>query len=254
MKDMTAVLQVGDRTITADEIVPLLTSYQMLPRLLVEVVIDRAIAPITCTPEETADNYQQFCQQHQISSDAERQAWLQRYHMNPEQLAALATRSLRIEKFKQVLWGNKVESYFLSCKSQLDRVIYSLIRTQDMAIAQELYFRILEKEQSFVDLAREYSHGSEAQTGGCIGPVELGSCHPTVAKMLSVSQPGQLWTPIHIGEWVAIVRLEKLIPAQLDQTMRQRLLNDMFAEWLQKQLNQLSDVIPQLVPATLASR
>jgi len=251
---MTPVLQVGDRTITADEIVPLLTSYQMLPRLLVEIVIDRAIAPITCTPEEIADNYCQFCQQNQISSATERQAWLQRYNMSSEQLAALATRSLRIEKFKQLLWGNKVESYFLSCKSQLDRVIYSLIRTQDMAIAQELYFRILEGEQSFADLAREYSQGSEAQTGGCIGPVELGSCHPTVAKMLSVSQPSQLWTPMHIGEWVAIVRLEKLIPAQLDQTMRQRLLNDMFAEWLQKQLNQLSDVIPQFVPATLASR
>ena len=227
---MTAILQVGDRTITAEEIVPLLTSYQILPRLLVEIVIDRAIAPITCTPQETADNYQQFCQQHQISSEAERQAWLQRYHMNPE-------------------------SYFLSCKSQLDRVIYSLIRTQDMAIAQELYFRILEQEQSFAELARNYSHGSEARTGGCIGPVELSTCHPTLAKMLSVSQPGQLWTPMHIGEWVAIVRLEKLIPAQLDETMRQRLLNDMFAEWLQKQLNQLSDPIPQLVPlATLASR
>lgn len=251
---MTAILQVGDRIITADEIVPLLTSYQMLPRLLVEIVIDRAIAPITCTPEEIADNYWQFCQQNQISSEAERQAWLQRYHMTPKQLAALATRNLKIEKFKQVFWGNKVESYFLSCKFQLDRVIYSLIRTQDMAIAQELYFRILEGEQSFADLAREYSQGSEAQTGGCIGPVELSSCHPTVAKMLSVSQPSQLWTPMHIGEWVAIVRLEKFIPAQLDETMRQRLLNDMFAEWLQKQLNQLSEVIPQLVPATLASR
>lgn len=251
---MTAVLQVGDRIITADEIVPLLTSYQMLPRLLVEIVIDRAIAPITCTPEEIADSYWQFCQQNQLKSEAERQAWLQRYHMTPQQLAALATRNLKIEKFKQVFWGNKVESYFLSCKSQLDRVIYSLIRTQDMAIAQELYFRILEGEQSFADLAREYSQGSEAQTGGCIGPVELSSCHPTVAKMLSVSQPSQLWTPMHIGEWVAIVRLEKLIPAQLDETMRQRLVNDMFAEWLQKQLNQLSDVIPQLVPATLASR
>lgn len=251
---MTPILQLGDRTIFAEEIVPLLTSYQMLPRLLVEIIIDRAIAPITCTPEEITQHYQQFCQQNQISSQTERQAWLERYRMNPEQLVALATRNLKIEKYKQLFWGNKVESYFLGCKSQLDRVIYSLILTQDLALAQELYFRILEQEQSFAELASKYSQGSEAQNGGCVGPVELSSCHSTLAKILSVSHPGQLWTPVHIGEWVAIVRLEKLIPAQLDRSMRQRLLNELFAQELQKQLNQLTNVIPQLVPATLLSR
>ena len=63
--------------------------------------------------------------------------------------------------------------------------------------------------------------------------------------MLTHSQPGQLWTPMQIGEWVVIVRLEKFIPAQLDETMRQQLLNELFAEELQHQLNQLSDVIPR---------
>lgn len=156
VKNMTPILQVGDRTITALEIVPLLTSYQMLPRLLVEIIIDQAlaklnevIAPITCTLEEIDHDYKLFCQKNQLSTETELQAWLLRYRMTPKQLAALATRNLKIEKYKQPTWGNKVESYFLSCKSQLDMVIYSLIRTQDMAIAQELYFRILEQEQSF---------------------------------------------------------------------------------------------------------
>ncbi len=250
---MTPILQVGNRTITAQEIIPLLTSYQMLPRLLVEIIIDRVIAPITCTPEEIAYNYSLFCQKNQLLTETEFQAWLERYHMTPDQLAALATRSLKIEKFKQATWGHKLESYFLSCKSQLDMVIYSLIRTGDMAIAQELYFRILEQEESFAEIARKYSQ-AEAQTDGCIGPVALSSCHPTLAKMLTHSHPGQLWTPMQIGEWVVIVRLEKLIPAQLDETMRQQLLNQLFADWLQKQLNQLSDVIPQLLPATVLSR
>ncbi len=169
----------------------------------------------------------------------------------PEQLEALATRGLRIEKFKQATWGHKLESYFLSCKSQLDKVIYSLIRTKDMGVAQELYFRIQAGEQSFAELAREYSQGPESQTGGLIGPVELSTPHPTLAKMLRVSQPGQLWPPMHLGEWVAIARLEKFIPAQLDEPMRQRLLNELFADWLQEQLNQLSDLRPQCIPATL---
>lgn len=249
---MTTVLQVSNRTITAEEIIPLLAGYQLLPRLLFELIIDQAIVPFTCTPEEAVCAYQQFCQKNQITTETERQAWLERNGMTLEQLQALATRGLRIGKFKQASFSHKLESYFLSRKSQLDKVLYSLIQTQDVAV-QELYFRIQEGEQSFAELARKYSQGAEAESGGLIGPVELNTCHPTLAKMLSVSQPGQLWFPTRLGEWLVIVRLEKFIPAQLDKLMRQRLLSELFAAWLQEQLNQLSDLRPQLPTTTLAS-
>lgn len=110
----------------------------------------------------------------------------------------------------------------------------------DPGLAQELYFRIQEGEQSFAELAREYSQGSEARTGGLLGPMTLSTPHPLIARILFASQPGQLSSPIRIEEWFVIVRLEKLIPAQLDASMRRRLLNELFESWLWKQLNQLT--------------
>jgi parvulin-like peptidyl-prolyl isomerase len=237
---MAVVLQVGDRAITAEEVLPLLTGYQMLPQLLQELLIDQAIAEIGLTDEEKAAACQQYDTQNQLTSDAERQAWMNRYGLNSTQLEALATRNLRVEKFKQATWGAKVESYFLKRKGQLDKVIYSLIRVQGLGIAQELYFRIFGGEQAFAELAREYSQGPEAQTDGLIGPVELSVPHPTLAQMLSLSQPGQLCPPTRVGEWLVIVRLEKFIPAQLDDAMRRRLLTECFNIWLQEQLDQLS--------------
>lgn len=65
---MLSVLQVGNRTITAEEIIPLLASYQILPQLLRELLTDQAIASFTSTPEETAIACQQFFQQHQLTS------------------------------------------------------------------------------------------------------------------------------------------------------------------------------------------
>jgi parvulin-like peptidyl-prolyl isomerase len=233
-----AVLQVGDRTITAEEIIPLLAGYQMLPSLLRELIIDQAIASLECTPEEKANSLGQFYQQNQITDETVKSAWLKHHRMASEQLEALATRGLLIEKFKQATWGHKLESYFLARKGQLDRVIYSLIRTREAGIAQELYFRIQEGEQSFADLAREYSEGSEAQTGGLIGPVELSVPHPMLAQMLRLSQPGQLLPPTRLEDWFLIIRLEKFIPAQLDDPMRQRLLNECFTTWLSEQLKQ----------------
>lgn len=235
---MTKVLQVRERTLAPSEIIPLLTSYKLLPQFFREIIIDSAIASIDCTAEEIASACQQFKQRHQIASETDLKARLARYGMLPDQLAALATRDLKIEKFKQANWGQKIESYFLTRKPQLDKVIYSLLRTKDVGLAEELYFRIQEGEQSFAECAQAYSQGPEALMGGMLGPIELGMVHPTVAHMLSISQKNQLLPPIRLEEWIVIVRLEKLLPAQLDESKRQQLLNELFEAWLSKQMHE----------------
>ncbi|MEB3360317.1 MAG: peptidylprolyl isomerase [Synechococcales bacterium] len=239
---MTVVLKVGNRSVNAEEILPLMAGYQMLPKFLQELLIDDAIAAIDCPPEETQQALEQFYAQNQIQDESARAVWLAQYGMSQAQLESLATRELRIEKFKQATWGPKLESYFLDRKGKLDKVIYSLIRTKDLGIAQELYFRILEEEQSFAESAREFSQGPEAQTDGLIGPVELSVPHPALAQLLSLSQPGDLCPPTRVGEWMVIVRLERFIPAQLDDAMRQRLLNECFKEWIQEQLKQVKSI------------
>lgn len=232
----TEVLQVNNRKVTAQEIVPLLSQYQMLPKLKQELVIEEAIAPFTCTPEEKAKCYEEFCQQHQLTSEVKRQTWLQQQQLTEVQFIELATRKLRIEKFQNATWGNKLESYFHQRKPQLDQVIYSLIRLKDADLAREIYFRLLENEQPFAELARQYSQGTEVSTGGLIGPVPLSSPHPKLAQILTIKHPGELSPPTRLGEWWIIVRLEKVLPVKLDESMKQKLLNELFNTWLQEQL------------------
>lgn len=241
---MSVVLRVGNREIAAEELMPLLAGYQMLPQLLREIIIDEAIASTTCSAEEEIQAKEDFYQKQELATDEAKQAWMAYHRMTPAQMDQLATRELRLEKYKQETWAPKLESYFLSRKGQLDKVIYSLIRVKDLGLAQELYFRILEGEQSFAEAARTYSQGPEAQTDGLIGPVELSVPHPNLAKVLSISQPGQLMPPTRIGEWLVIVRLERFIPAQLDDAMRRRLLNEFFETWLRDQIHQLSAISP----------
>jgi len=230
------VLKVNNRKVTAQEIVPLLSLYQMLPKLKQELVIEEAIAPFTCIPEEEAKCHQEFCQQHQLTSETIRQNWLQKQGLTEAQFLELVTRKLRVEKFQKATWGSGLESYFRQRKQQLDQVIYSLIRLKDADLAREIYFRLLEDEQPFAEVARKYSEGTEASTGGLIGPVPLSSPHPKLAQILTINQPGQLSPPTRIGEWWIIVRLEKLLPAKLDEPMKQKLLNELFSTWLQEQL------------------
>ena len=177
-------------------------------------------------------------QQLGIDSDEKLRTWLKHQGMTLADLEKRAEKSLKLAKFKQATWGAKVNSIFLERKKQLDRVIYSLICTKDFCIAQELYFRIKEGEQSFDELAREYSQGPEAQTGGLIGPVEIGSIHPDLAKMLIASDVGQVQTPTVIGEWIVVVRLEKLLPVSLDEGIQRRLIEENFTKWLEETVAQ----------------
>lgn len=85
-------------------------------------------------------------------------------------------------------------------------------------------------------MAQTYSQGTEAQTGGLVDPIELSTLHPVLVQKLITSQPGQLLPPGKLGDWVIILRPEKLIPARLDELMRQRLLNELFEQWLQEQI------------------
>lgn len=235
---MATAIQVGSKVIQTEEVPSLLQRYQLISQVLRGLVIDQAIADITFTQEECLAAIAEFENQQQIASPEARSAWLQNQAMTLEQMEEIAIRPLKIEKFKTATWGHKVGSYFLTRKASLDQVVYSLIRTKDTGLARELYFRIQEGEQSFAELARKYSQGAEADTGGLLGPVPLTHPHPVIGKLLSVSQPGKLWPPRPVSEWLVIVRLEKIFPAQLDESMRRRLINELFETWLQEQIKE----------------
>ena len=231
---MSVVLEVDNQVYTAEDLVPLLTQYQMLPKLAQEIFIDKVIAKVECTEEENTAIYNQFCQQNKLSSDEEVKAWLDKQGMNREQLQNLITKRLRLDRYKEETWNDRVDAHFIKRKSQLDRVVYSLIRVEKPEVAQELYFRIKDDENTFSALAMEYSQGTEAQTGGLIGPVEINAPHPKIAQILATCQPGQLIPPTRVGEWIVIVRLENYLSAKLDEPMRQRMLDELFREWLNK--------------------
>lgn len=235
---MSVVLEVDNQVYTAEDLVPLLTQYQMLPKLAQEILVDKLIAGVECTEEENTLTYNQFCQQNQLTSPEEVQKWLDNQGMNREQLQQLVTKKLRLEKYKEATWGDQVDAHFIKRKSQLDRVVYSLIRVEKPEIAQELYFRIKDDQNTFSALAMEYSQGTEAQTGGLIGPVEINAPHPKIAQILATCQPGQLIPPTRVGEWIVIVRLENYLSAKLDASMRQRMLDELFYQWLNEATKQ----------------
>jgi parvulin-like peptidyl-prolyl isomerase len=213
MTDLTPVADLNF-DLRPENLIPFLSSKQILAQILRELILDRVITQISYNPGDIAD----------LPEDASQ--------------AATAIRQYKIQQFKQQQWGDQVGQYFLQRKRNLDQVIYSMIRTPEAGLTQELYFRAKEQEASFADLAQAYSQGPEALTNGIVGPVSIAKLPaPIVQKLISLT-PGKVSSPIKFqNQWV-IFKLERWLPAQLNEPTQQQLLHELFETWLREQVSQ----------------
>ncbi len=198
---------------------------QIPPQILHRLILAQAIAEIECTAQEREQLQQQVA--------PEQSQQLRQEGVGAAELADWLEREVRTRKFQRRQWGKTLTSYFLQRKDQLDRVVCSLIYLRELAVAQELYFRIVEGEQSFAELATLYSQQAHPAE-----PVALGDLPPQLARMFYGGRPGQIWAPTVINQWIVIARLEAHLPVRLDEAMQQQLYNERLEQWLNRQLKQ----------------
>ena len=183
-----------------------------------------------------------FLVEQELQDPAIRQEWCRLRGLQEQQLVTLALRPLRWQAFCEQRFAGTVETEYLRRKGEFDQVTYSLLRVKDADLAAELHQQIREGESTFADLASRFSEGPEQRTSGVVGPVPLATPHPSLARLLQISQPGQLWPPKLLEEWWIIVRLESLATAQLDEPLRRRLVLDQGEQWLR---TRVQDVLAQ---------
>jgi parvulin-like peptidyl-prolyl isomerase len=235
---MPATLQIGDTSIPAEQLPELLSKYRLVPQIAKEMILDKAIAKYKVPDEEQMEAFKRFYQQNQLNTDQELEQWLQQQQLTRAGLAALIGRELRLKKFKVDKWSVPAESHFVKCKAQMDRVVFSMIRVKDIDVAEEIYFRILSEEATFMDLAPQYSDGLEAKTKGISGPVEFGKLDPVLANALVAAQPQEVLPPFKISDWWVVVQLETIIPVELDENTLAILIEDLFNTWINEQVQQ----------------
>ena len=126
--------------------------------------------------------------------------------------------------------------------------MYSIMRVASKEEAEELYTQLEEKESSFSELASKYALGSEKNFNGIIGPVEYGALNVNLRERLRVSTEGQLWPPYEFNNFWIILRHEKNLPAKLDDSMRAKIRNNLYEEWINKQVISLLDQLRNKKP------
>lgn len=141
--------------------------------------------------------------------------------------------------FGEQRFGPGLEEQFLASCGAHDQIIYSLLRTQNPALARELWIRIEELETTFAEAAQTFGEGPEAARKGLIGPMPIGQlAPPQFADLLRSLQPGRISAPRQLGEWHVLLRLEQLTPARFDANMKASMLQNCLDSFLNERVNQ----------------
>ncbi len=200
-------------------------------------LMEQAVVGIpTPAPDATQQALGGLCQQIQIQSQEQLQAFLQLQGLSSGEFEAMAQLPLRWQQWCEQQYSATVEHEFLRRKAEFDEVTYSLLRLRDGELAAELHQQLQEQEVTFEDLAAQYSEGPEQRSGGKIGPVPLSTPHPALSKLLEISQVGQLWPPKQLEGWWIIVRLEGRKGAQLNEALQRRLILEQGDDWLRNEV------------------
>jgi parvulin-like peptidyl-prolyl isomerase len=226
----------------------LLAQHGLLRPLLRQVQLHSALAQEALSEEERQQALAAFAQEHRIGSAEELEQFRQAQMLSSEALTALIERPVRLKRHCERLFSPKAEARFLERKTQLDRVVYSLIRLSDEGLARELYLRLDEGEGDFADLAAEYSEGPERSTRGVVGPAPLTQAHPLLVERLRTAPAGVVQEPFRIERWWLVFRLESLTPATFDEAMAEQMSQELFDDWLEAEVaSQLNTFRPLVI-------
>ena len=224
----------------------LLDRFNLLKPLVEQMLITQAIADVVVPVEQLEQARLGLLHQRGFDGMAQWAELLEMLGRSEEEVLERLCHSIRRRRLMRQRFAAKAEARFLERKSELDQVVYSLLRLENSFLARELYLQIESGESNFADLAKRYAEGPECNTNGIVGPVSLTQAHPALVEKLRVAQPGVLLEPFRISDWWLVVRLERYEPATFSDAVSDQMCQEMFDAWLDEETaNCLSQLASQ---------
>jgi parvulin-like peptidyl-prolyl isomerase len=245
--------------ISPDEILQQLKVSCQFPTIVQSVMARKIVTQtaqaqgIQVEPVELQKAADSFRLKNNLSSAKETLAWLQKYLLSIDDLEALVHHTVLSAKLADRLFKNKVEPYFAERQLDYTQVVLYEVIFGSLDLAMELFYAIQEQEITFTEVARKYIQDPEhRRRGGYCGLLTRKDLKPEISAAVFAATPPQILKPITIGKRVYLVWVEEILSPVLDDDLKQQILSELFADWLQQQTAKLDfDRIldPALLPA-----
>lgn len=193
---------------------------------------------ITVSDDEWQAAGDAFRLEHKLPGIAETEAWLEKQRIDVDDWSQGIKERLLEKKLKEHLFGLAVDSHYITNRDNYRRVALSQILVTELSEALKIAKAIREEQASFCALALEHSKGKQSQSnGGFAGIRFLVELMQEIALAIASSQEGEVIGPIHTKIGYHVLRVEKWFPPELNESVREQILETMFQAWLKEQSN-----------------
>jgi parvulin-like peptidyl-prolyl isomerase len=211
-------------------------------QILCRQIVDRVSQErgVIVTSEEIQAEADQFRYEHKLESAAQTYEWLNDQLLTPDEWEAGIQQRLLTKKLIEHLFSRQLETYFAQNKVQYEQAVLYRIVVPYQALAQEIFYQVEEEEISFFEAAHLYDIDEQRRLAcGFEGKVSRWQLKPDAAARVFGAIPREVIGPIQSEKDFELIMVEEFIPAELTPAIRQQILNQLFDEWLESELNYL---------------
>lgn len=203
-------------------------------------IIKQAIAEmgIKIELEELQSAADDFRLANKLYTIEDTESWLQKNYLSLDNFEELVRINLLSDRLARHLFADRVEPFFY--EHQLDYLAVAMYEAilEDEDLAMELYYALREGEISFQEIARQYiREPTLRRSGGYKGVLTRTQLKPEISAAAFAATPPQILKPISIGKRIHLILVEEIIQPELDQQLRDRILADLFNNWLAQQID-----------------
>jgi parvulin-like peptidyl-prolyl isomerase len=232
-------LTVDDRSISFTKAITYLQDSGRFPDFLWEILsryaIEQEFQDLPDDKVSSAELVQQiinFRLRYELTAEEDFQSWLESEKKTYADFHRQMQYDLQLQYLKEMVAAPKIQEYFVGNKIYLDRLVLSQIVVKSKEQAEELKSQISDDGIRFEKIAQEYSISDESILNGLVGEISRGSMPDELRAVIDTSQVGELLGPVEFDGLFYLLRVEKLLPASLDEALQRRLGEDIFEEWL----------------------
>ncbi|MUG99580.1 peptidylprolyl isomerase [Scytonema sp. UIC 10036] len=232
-------LSINDR-----EIITYLRKTLQLKEICQKIIYQRIIHKaaleqgLIVTPEEIQSEINHLQREQRLATDSDLFVWLEAHLLTADDWKASIRDRLLQQKLAEVLFSQHTEIYFIQHQPDFERVLlYQLIVPYEQ-LANELFYQISEQEITFYEAAHLYDIDERRRDCcGCEGKIYRYKLKPEIADVVFNASIGELIGPVNTERGSHLFMVEEYIPSELSATVRQEILQQMFVQWIEGQLN-----------------
>tara|TARA_B100001057_G_scaffold411433_2_gene427062 strand:- start:7373 stop:8083 length:711 start_codon:yes stop_codon:yes gene_type:complete len=212
-----------------------LAKYGLLNQFIKTKLLEKRLMNIILTEEESLNAKLEYRKINKIDSEKDLNAFMKKKLYTENSLKYNIELPVKIYKYCQHKFKNKVYSEYLRRKAIFDIATYSLIRVEKEIEAKEFFLQISECEKTFAEIASKYSLGHEKNSQGILGPVQMNRIHPLLQEKIKEYKNGELSMPFRIENNWFLIRIENFQESNLNEQIEKEIFMQLLEESILKE-------------------